>query len=50
MSLEKEQEEDSAKIKEIMQDNSELPYEFVRQLLIAQAEIDNGEVETFEFG
>ena len=33
-----------------MQDNPELPYEFMRQLLIAQAEIDNGEVETFEFG
>jgi hypothetical protein len=38
-----------AKIKQIMQDNPDLSYEFVRQLLEAQAEIDVGEVEYYEF-
>lgn len=38
-----------AKIKQIMKDNPDLPYEFVRQLLIAQAEVTAGHVETFEF-
>ena len=31
--------ENSAKIKQIMQDNPDLSYEFVHQLLIAQAEV-----------
>ncbi len=41
--------EDSAKIKQIMEDNPDLSYEFVRQLLIAQAEIDAGNIGPFEF-
>lgn len=50
MNLENEQNENSAKIKRIMQDNPDLSYEFVRQLLIAQAEVEAGKVESFEFG
>ena len=42
--------EDSAKIKQIMEDNPDLSYEFVRQLLIAQAEVDAGKVQPYEFG
>lgn len=42
--------ENSAKIKRIMQDNPDLSYEFVRQLLIAQAEVAAGNVEHYEFG
>ena len=38
------------KIKQIMQDNPDLSYEFVRQLLIAQAEVAAGKVEPFKFG
>ena len=38
-----------AKIKQIMQDNPDLSYEFVCQLLEAQSEIDVGEVEYYEF-
>lgn len=34
----------------IMDDNHDLSYEFVRQLLIAQAEVAAGQVEPFEFG
>ena len=41
--------EHSIKIKQIRQDNPDLSYEFVRQLLIAKAEVDAGKVETFEF-
>lgn len=37
-------------IKQIMQDNPDLSYEFVRQLLIAQAEVAAGKVEPFKFG
>ena len=33
-----------------MEDNPDLSYEFVRQLLIAQAEVDAGMVEPYEFG
>lgn len=40
----------SAKIQQIMQDNPDLSYEFVRQLLIAQAEVDNGNIENYKFG
>lgn len=42
--------ENSLKIQQIMQDNPDLSCEFVRQLLIAQAEIDAGKVVPFEFG
>lgn len=49
MITEKEQSENIAKIKNIMQDNPDLSYEFVRQLLIAQAEVDAGKVEPFYF-
>lgn len=42
--------EDSAKTKQIMQDNPDLSYEFGRQLLIAQAEVDAGKVQPYEFG
>ncbi len=42
--------ENSAKIKQIMQDNPDLSYEFVHQLLIAQAEVNAGMVESFDFG
>ena len=41
--------ESSTKIRQIIQDNPDLSYEFVRQLLIAQAEIRVGKVEPFEF-
>lgn len=37
------------KIKRIMKDNPDLPYEFVHQLLIAQAEVAAGKVELYEF-
>lgn len=49
MNLENEQSENSAKITKIMQDNPDLSYEFVRQLLIAQEEVNIGRVEPFEF-
>lgn len=42
--------ESSEKIKKIMQDNPDLSYEFVRQLLIAQAEVEAGQVEPYVFG
>lgn len=41
--------ESSEKIKQIMQDNPDLSQAFVRQLLIAQAEVEAGNVEPFEF-
>ena len=44
------QNEKSAPIDRIMEDNPNLSYEFVRQLLIAQAEVAAGRVEPFEFG
>ena len=50
MNLESEQSEKSAKIKKIMQDNPDLSYEFVRQLILAQAEVAAGKTEPFEFG
>ena len=40
MNLGKEQSDNSAKINQIMQDNPDLSYEFIRQLLIAQTEIE----------
>ncbi len=50
MNIDKNLNESSAKIKQIMQDNPDLSYEFVRQLLIAQAEVDTGRVGPFKFG
>ncbi len=50
MTINEKQNENSAKIKRIMQDNPDLSYEFVRQLLIAQAEVAAGKVEPFKFG
>ena len=50
MDIEKKSIEGSAKIKQIMQDNPDLSYEFVRRLLIAQAEVDAGKVMPFKFG
>lgn len=39
-----------AKIGEIMEDNPELSYEFVKQTMIAKAEKDAGKLEPYEFG
>jgi hypothetical protein len=39
-----------AKIGEIMEDNPDLPYEFVRQTIIAKAEKEAGKLETYDFG
>jgi len=39
-----------AKIGEMMEDNPDLPYEFVRQAIIAQAERDAGKLEAYDFG
>lgn len=39
-----------AKIGEIMEDNPDLPYEFVRQAIIAQAEKEAGKLERYDFG
>ncbi len=47
MSIDKSKKENSDKI---MKDNPDLSYEFVRQLLIAQAEVAAGKVEPFKFG
>lgn len=49
MHRDKKLNESSAKIKQIMRDNPDLSYEFVRQLLIAQKEVRAGRVEPFEF-
>ncbi len=40
----------SAKTQQIMQDNPDLFYEFVRQLLIAQAQVAAGRIEPYKFG
>ncbi|WP_201554580.1 hypothetical protein [Psychrobacter sp. 72-O-c] len=40
---------DSATINQIMEGNPDLSYEFVSQLLFAQAEVDAGKVEPYEF-
>ncbi len=50
MMISKRCKESSEKIKKIMQYNPDLSYEFVRQLLIAQAEVKVGKVEAFKFG
>jgi len=39
-----------AKIGEMMEDNPDLPYEFVRQAIIAQAEKEAGKLEPYDFG
>lgn len=39
-----------AKIGEMMEDNPDLPYEFVRQAIIAKAEKDAGKLEPYDFG
>ncbi len=39
-----------AKIGKIMEDNPELPYEFVRQAIIAQAEKEAEALENYDFG
>ena len=38
-----------AKIGEIMEDNPDLPYEFVRQAIIAKAEKEAGKLEAYNF-
>ncbi len=39
-----------AKIGEIMEDNPDLPYEFVRHAIIAKAEKEAGKLEVYDFG
>ena len=39
-----------AKIGEMMEDNPELPYGFVKQVIIAKAEKEAGKLETYDFG
>ena len=39
-----------AKIGEIMEDNPDLPYELVRQAIIAKAEKEAGKLEPYDFG
>ena len=49
MNINKTKDENSTKIRQVMRDNPDLSDEFVRQLLIAQAEVNTGKVEPFEF-
>ena len=39
-----------AKIGKIMEDNPDLPYGFVKEILIAQAEKEAGDLEEYQFG
>lgn len=39
-----------AKIGEMMEDNPDLPYEFVKQAIIAKAEKEAGKLESYDFG
>ena len=39
-----------AKIGEIMEDNPDLPYKFVRQAIIAEAEREAGKLDDYDFG
>lgn len=39
-----------AKIGKIMEDNPDLPYEFVKQAIIADAEREAGKLEAYDFG
>lgn len=38
-----------AKIGEIMEDNPDLPYDFVKQVFIAEAEREAGKLESYDF-
>ncbi|PSU71617.1 hypothetical protein C9J22_07495 [Photobacterium phosphoreum] len=38
-----------AKIGEMMEDNPDLPYEFVKQAIIAKAEKESGKLESYSF-
>ena len=38
-----------AKIGKIAEENPDLPYEFIKGVLEAKSEMDNGDVSTFEF-
>lgn len=39
-----------AKIGEMMEDNPDLSYDFVKQAIIAKAEREAGKLETYDFG
>jgi len=39
-----------AKIGEMMEDNPGLPYELVKQAIIAKAEKESGKLEAYDFG
>ena len=39
-----------AKIGKMMEDNPDLPYDFVKQAVIAKAELEAGKVEEYTFG
>jgi len=39
-----------AEIGQIMEENPDLPYEFVKQALIAKAEREAGKLEPYDFG
>jgi len=39
-----------AKIGRMMEDNAELPYEFIKNAVIAKAEKEAGELEVYNFG
>lgn len=39
-----------AKIGEMMEDNPDLPYEFIEQAIISKAEIEAGKLEDYDFG
>ncbi len=39
-----------AKIGEMMEDNPDLPYELVRQAIIAKSEKEAGKLESYSFG
>lgn len=39
-----------AKIGEMMEDNPDLPYEFIKQAIISRAEIEAGKLEDYDFG
>ncbi|SHM20384.1 TA system antitoxin ParD family protein [Vreelandella subglaciescola] len=39
-----------AKIGKIMEDNPDLPYEFVKRAIVAEAEREAGELKDYDFG
>lgn len=39
-----------AQIGKIAEDNPDLPYSFIKEILLAKAEMDDGELSTYEFG